>query len=350
MWRVSLRDLQWRRRRVLFAVLATGLVLGMSLTMAGTENSLFQDARDIVGTVDADRWIVAEGAAGPFTTTRPLAAGAVDVVASTPGVDAAAPVVILHSTLDRAGADPRDVNVIGGPASPLIAPTVAAGRLPRATGEVAVDVTVDAAVGDRITVGGRTLDVVGQVEDTTWYFGAPSVFVDVADAQALAFDGSQLATAVVTRGVPVDVPDGLHALTGGEVIADLDRLMESSSQTLAILNGLLWLTAAGIIGLVVYLSALERVRDLAVLKATGAGSASLAGGLVLQALVLTVASAVVGTIVAQLMAPTIPFGVVYTATAYARLFGIALAVGVVASLAGLRRVLAVDPALAFGGR
>jgi hypothetical protein len=31
MWRVALRDLQWRRRRFVIAVLATSLVFGMTL-------------------------------------------------------------------------------------------------------------------------------------------------------------------------------------------------------------------------------------------------------------------------------------------------------------------------------
>lgn len=347
MWRVSLKDLRWRRRRVLFAVLATGLVMGMSLVMTGTERALFQDSRDIVAAFDADAWVVAAGAAGPFTTTRPLPAETIAGVTGSPGVDQVSPVVILHSTLDDG--QQRDINIIASPPSELIVPPLAEGRLPQTPGETAVDTALDAPVGSQVEVAGHRFDVVGRVDNVTWYFGAPTLFMDLADGQALAFDRRELATALVTRGTPTGLPDGLAALDNGAVISDLDRLMESSSQTLAVLNGLLWLTAAGIIGLIVYLSALERVRDLAVLKATGASSPGLGGGLVLQALVLTSAAAAMGVVVAQLMAPTIPFGVVLTPAAYLRLFAIALAVGVVASLAGLRRVLRVDPALAFGG-
>lgn len=347
MWRVSLRDLVWRRRRVLFAVLATGLVLGMSLAMAGTEQGMYQGGRDIVAAFDADAWLVAEGSAGPFTTTRPLPVAAAAPLAAGADLDQLAPVVILHATLDED--EPRDINVIGSPPSGLVAPPLVAGRLPRVTGEVAADTNLDIALGERVNVGGRSPEVVGIVDHVTWYFGAPTLFMPLEDAQALAFDGRELATAMVARSMPAELPAGLVALDEPAVIADLDRLMASSSQTLAVLNGLLWLTAAGIIGLVVYLSALERAGDLAVLKATGASTRALAAGLLLQALVLTLAAAVVGVVVAQLMAPTIPFGVVITPAAYVQLFVIALVVGGVASLAGLRRVLSVDPALAFGG-
>ena len=40
MWLVSLRDLQWRRRRFLIAVVATALVFAMSLLMAGADAGL----------------------------------------------------------------------------------------------------------------------------------------------------------------------------------------------------------------------------------------------------------------------------------------------------------------------
>jgi hypothetical protein len=42
MWRVAPRDLQWRRRRFVIAVLATSLVCGMTLPMAGADASLHQ--------------------------------------------------------------------------------------------------------------------------------------------------------------------------------------------------------------------------------------------------------------------------------------------------------------------
>jgi putative ABC transport system permease protein len=45
---------------------------------------------------------------------------------------------------------------------------------------------------------------------------------------------------------------------------------------------LLWIVAAGIIALIVYLTALERVRDFAVLKATGTSNSTLFGALALQ--------------------------------------------------------------------
>jgi putative ABC transport system permease protein len=111
MWRIALRDLQWRRRRFVIAVLATSLVFGMTLLMTGADASLHNEGRRIVAVLGADAWLVAGGASGPFTTSTPIPAGDADRVAATPGVVRADPLVVLHSTLRRPSV--RDVNVIG---------------------------------------------------------------------------------------------------------------------------------------------------------------------------------------------------------------------------------------------
>jgi ABC-type bacteriocin/lantibiotic exporter with double-glycine peptidase domain len=96
---------------------------------------------------------------------------------------------------------------------------------------------------------------------------------------------------IVTQGVPATVPDGLQAMSGPQVRTDLERPLASSTQTIGLLDALLLVVAAGIIGSILYLSALERVRDFAVLKATGASNRALLAGLALQALLLAAAAA-----------------------------------------------------------
>ena len=55
---------------------------------------------------------------------------------------------------------------------------------------------------------------------------------------------------------------------------------------------LMWVIAAGIIGLIVYLSAIERIRDFAVFKATGAPNRLIVGGLMLQAVLVAVTAGI----------------------------------------------------------
>jgi putative ABC transport system permease protein len=56
-----------------------------------------------------------------------------------------------------------------------------------------------------------------------------------------------------------------------------------------------------------------------------------------------------GVVFAQLLKPVFPMIVVVPSYAYLTLPVVAIVIGLLASLAGFRRAVAVDPALAFGG-
>jgi putative ABC transport system permease protein len=112
---------------------------------------------------------------------------------------------------------------------------------------------------------------------------------------------------------------------------------------------LLWIVAALIVGAVVYLSALERMRDFAVFKAIGVATRSVLAGLVLQAIVVALVAAAFGAALSRLLGPLFPMHVIVPAPAYPLLAAIAVAIGLLASAAAVRRAATVDPALAFGG-
>jgi putative ABC transport system permease protein len=130
---------------------------------------------------------------------------------------------------------------------------------------------------------------------------------------------------------------------------DLIRPLHGATVAIDVMRWLMWIVAAVIIGAVTYLSALERVRDFAVLKAVGGSSLSLALSLAAQAVLASIAAAVLAIGLAQLLKPLFPLPVDITAQAYLALPAIAMLVGVLSSLAALRRAVGVDPALAFAG-
>ena len=72
-------------------------------------------------------------------------------------------------------------------------------------------------------------------------------------------------------------------------------------------------------------------------------------GLALQAILVAVIAAVLGGLLSLVLAPLFPMRVVVPMSAYLLLPVIAIAIGLLASAAGLRRAVTVDPALAFGG-
>jgi putative ABC transport system permease protein len=157
-------------------------------------------------------------------------------------------------------------------------------------------------------------------------------------------------SAVVTQGVPRQVPEGYVAhdreLTRAGMLRPLDGALASMRLTLV----LLWCVAALVIGSVVYLSAIERARDFAVYKATGWSTLALAGGLALQSVLLSVLASAVGIGLAALLVPLFPLTFDVPTGSQVLLPVVAAGVGLAASLAGLRRAVGIEPAVAFGGQ
>jgi putative ABC transport system permease protein len=346
-WRASVRDLQWRRRRFLIAIAATALVFAMTLLLSGASAGLHAQDRRIIASFGGDVWLVAAGASGPFTSTTPVPASVADDVAARPGVTKTTPILLSRSTVDDGTR--QDVNLIAVPPGGLGTPEVKDGRPVQANGEVVVDTKLGIPVGTTVNVGGTDMEVVGRASGISYFFGTPTVFISLEDAQQQLLGGLPLASAVVVQGdLAADTP-GLSRLSESEVRTDIARPTKSGDQTIQFINVLLWIVAAGIIGSIVYLSALERSRDFAVMKATGAADRSLLGGLALQAVILSIASAIVSAGLAKLLEPGFPFTIVVTAKTYVLLVLVALVIGLLASIAGLRRAVHTDPALAFGG-
>ncbi len=348
MWRIALKDLQWRRRRLLISTLGTSLVFTMALVLAGLAGSFGVEADAALHAFGADTWVVHANTAGPFTSGLPLPQSAVAAVARLPGVTAAAGFVYTQQSI---GSDlhPTDVNLLGIEPGGVGTPDPAQGRSPRNSSEALVDDALPYKVGQDLVVGGKRLTVVGLLHRSTLLSGTPNVVVTLRAAQGLLFGGKALVTAVLTKGIPATAPSALRVLTPSQVKSDMTRPLAKAQQVVAFIEVFLWLIAACIIGSVVYVSALEKTRDFAVLKATGGSNGQLMGTLALQAVVISVGAAALAAALANLLAPIFPIVVVIPVWSMLFLPVVAIALGLVASTAGLSRAVAVEPAMAFGG-
>jgi putative ABC transport system permease protein len=342
-WRVALADLLYRRRRFAMAVLATSIAFALSLLMQGVVAQLQSETDRIVALFGADAYVVAEGGTGPFTTTKLLPAAAADALRGSPGVTRADPMVQARETLQG-----LDVNVLGLSPGGLGWPEPVTGRAVEQRGEAVVDRSLGYEVGERVGLGGLGLTVVGLSRDTTYYFGMPAVFLTIDDVQDAFLDGGALATAVAVAGTVPDPPPGTSVFVEDQVVDDLNRPQAGALETVNVVNGLLWLMAAGVVATMVYLSVLEGTRDIAVAKAVGATSSHLFLGVAAQGLALSLAACAVGGVLAVALAPVFPFPVEITAGMYAVVLGVGVVVGLASALVGLRRAVTVDPALAFG--
>jgi putative ABC transport system permease protein len=112
---------------------------------------------------------------------------------------------------------------------------------------------------------------------------------------------------------------------------------------------LLWFVAAMIIGTMTYLSALERRRDVAVLKAVGGSTVRLGASIALQGALIALAAAAIASVLQGVMAPVFPLEVTVPSSALIQVPVIAVLVALAAGSVGLRKAVRVDPALAFSG-
>ena len=344
---LGLRELQWSRRRFAVAVLATALVFALGLLMSGVSASFDNEIDRTVDSFGADAWLLRAESFGPFTGPATIPASGAGVVRGLSGVAAADPVAVLRATTTTPAR--RNVNLVGVVPGGVGSPAGWRGQLLERRGTAIADQSLGLGVGDVIDLNGRPLRVGAVTRGQTYFAGIPTVTVSLREAQVLALDGRPLATAIVTRGRPAAVPRGFAVLANDEVARDLERPVLQAKQTIGLIRVLLWAVAAGIIGAIVYLSVLERTRDFAALKAIGVSTTHLLGALILQAVVLSVLSALLAVAIEEAIAPTVAMSVEVPLFAYVSLPLVAVVVGVFASFIGLRRAVGVDPALSFAG-
>ena len=243
---VSLRDLQWRRRRFLIGVLATGLVFALTVVMSGVNASFHNEIGRIVDAFHVDRWIVPSDMSGPFTSTRVFPASEADQIAKQPGVEHAEPVVFFRGTVRTSAV--KDLNLIGVQLNGMVEPKTTAGHGLTRSGDLVADRSLGLRLGERVKMAGRAYTVVGMTSGLTYFAGTPAAFVTIGDLQQGGFSGAPLATAIIVRGSPASLPDGYRALTNAAVKTDLARPMQRATSTIGVITILLWLIAAGIIG------------------------------------------------------------------------------------------------------
>jgi putative ABC transport system permease protein len=331
----------------MIGVLATGLVFAIALLISGIDASFQNEAKRAVKAFGADEWVVSREAFGPFTSSNLVQDSDAAKIAKMPGVKGANPVGILHSTMRVPST--VDLNLISVVPGGVGAPVPVEGRALRANGEAVVDRSLGLGLGETLRLASKKFKIVGRTSGVRFNAGTPAVFITVRDAENMILGGLPLSSAIILKGHLAHPPKGLRVMSNAEVLTDLRRPLKKATSTISYLRVLLWIIAAGIIGSVLYLQALERTRDFAVFKATGVSSRSLLYGIALQAVILAALSAAAALLIAWALAPTMDLAIEVPRSAYIALPIVAVAVGLLASMFGLRRAVTVDPALAFGG-
>jgi putative ABC transport system permease protein len=345
---ITLEDLRFRSRQFLIAVAGAGLVFAMTLLLTGLAAGFHVEINQTVQGMGAQSWVLAAGSSGRIAALSTIPASAVSDVAGERGVTQADPLIVVPQAA-QVGTDLRSVNIVGSRPGGLGSSAATTGRRATGSGEAVVDQRMHLGLGQHFSVSGRSFTVVGTVADRTLLGGVPNAYVPLGDAQQAVYGGRPLIGAVLTKGIPRALPPGLATYTNSQIEAASLTQMDSGVSSINSSRFFMWVIAAVILAALVYVTSLERTRDFAVLKSLGCSSWLLFVGLATQAVLVAFVAAAVGAVIANFMTGLFAQPVDIPGSAFITLPVSALAVGLVASLAALRRAVSSDPALAFAG-
>lgn len=348
MWEITIGDLTFRRRQFVLVVAGTGLVLAIALLITGMSAGFHSESNRTLAAIGGDGWVVPAGTPGPFGSLKPLPGETVTIVAGLPGVRSADPILVVPEYV-RTNRGFENTNLIGYRPGGIGTPPVVSGWLPSRPTDMVADTALRVHVGDSIRFAGHLLHVVGLTRGRTIFGGVPTIYLPLSVAQRLVGGGADLIAAVAVRGRPARLPADLAFLTRAQLHAGMLHPMAAAERSIATYRVLLWIVAVAVVAGVIYMAALERLRDFAVFKAIGASSRAVVAGLVVESVVVTVGGSVLALGIVRLLRPAIgAFPVTFTAGAQAAVPAVAVLIGLAASVAGVRRALRTDPALAFG--
>jgi putative ABC transport system permease protein len=345
---ITLADLRFRMRQFLIAVVGAGVVFGLAILLTGMVNGFYTEIDRTVASVEADAWVLQEGTSGPFTSVRGMSQDMVRKVARRPGVTSASGLAISLQNVDRGQEGLRRIMMIGARPGGHGTIDPDEGDPVRRSSEAVADRRLGMEIGDTFALGGRNFTIVGLVDGLTMLGGTPDVWMTLRAAQDVLFQGQKLITAIAVSGTPESLPRGMVTQSNREVEDDSLGPMEDAVISVGNTRWLMWGVAVIIVAALVYVSALQRTRDFAVMKAVGASSRVLFFGLAVQAVVVTLAAAVFAACTSWVFLPAYTVPVEVPLSAYLWLPVVAVVVGVLSSLVAVQRAVKVDPALAFG--
>jgi putative ABC transport system permease protein len=399
------RDILHSWGKFVLTGIGLGLLIGVTLTMAGVYRGMVDDARALLDNSGADLWVVQQDTQGPYAESSSLRDDVVRSVLGLPGVARAANVTYLTMQVrEGSGADVggagREVRAMivgfesGQPGEPGY---LLAGRhITRSHYEAVVDVRTGFSLGQRIRIRRHDYTVVGLTQRMVSSGGDPMVFIPLKDAQEAQFlkdndailnDRARNAAnpALNRPGVPglmeaiqasqaanhnvntvlVQVEPGVPAEQVAEPIrrwkhleaytrAQMEdilvaKLIATSAKQIGMFLVILAIVSAAIVAFIIYTMTLGKIREIAVLKLIGTRNRTIAGMILQQALGLGLIGFVVGKVSATVWAPIFPKYVLLESGDAVRGLIAVMVICALASTLAIRAALAVDPAAAIGG-
>lgn len=390
------RDILHSWSKFVFTGIGLGLLIGVTLTMAGVYRGMVDDAVMLLNNSGAHLWVVQKDTQGPYAEASSLRDDVYRTLLGMPGVARAANVTYLTMQVRRDATDVRAMVVGVEPGQPGEPGYLIAGRhITRNHYEAVADVKTGFAVGDVIKIRRHDYSVVGLTQRMVSSGGDPMVFIPLADAQEAQFlkDNDAIhtdrartaANPTLNRpGVPglleaiqasqssnhnvnavlVQIEPGFEAERVAEPIrrwkhlqvftrAQMEdilvaKLIATSAKQIGMFLVILAVVSAAIVAFIIYTMTLGKLREIAVLKLIGTRNRTIASMILQQSLGLGLIGFIVGKVAATIWAPIFPkYVLLETGDALRGLVAVMIICALASTLA-IRVALRVDPAAAIG--
>ena len=393
------RDILQAWGKFIFTGVGLGLLIGVTLTMAGVYRGMVDDGRVLLDSSSADLWVVQKDTLGPYAESSSIPDDLWRGIRAMPGVAQAANVTYLTMQVRKGGEDVRAMVVgvaAGEPGTPGWPPQLVAGRqITRGHYEAVADLAAGFQLGDVLKIRRNHYTVVGLTRRMVSSSGDPMVFVPLKDAQEAQFLKDNDAILMQRRRTEANpafnrpgVPGLLDAVIATqtsnssvnavlvrlrpgfepEQVAEpirrwkrltvydraqmesilIGKLIATSAKQIGMFLVILAAVSAAIVAFIIYTLTMDKIREIAVLKLIGTRNRTIAGMILQQALVLGVIGFVVGKISATFAAPIFPKYVLLVPEDSIAGFFALMAICVLASGVAIRMALKVDPAEAIG--
>jgi putative ABC transport system permease protein len=395
------RDILHSWGKFVFTGVGLGLLIGVTLVMAGVYRGMVDDGKALLDNSGADLWVVQQDTLGPYAESSSINDDLYHTVRAMPGVIEVANVTYLTMQVRKGDTDVRAmvVGIIPGAAwgSPGWPSYLVAGRqITRGHYEAVADIASGFRLGDEIAIRRNRYQVVGLTRRMVSSSGDPMVFIPLKDAQEAQFlkdndaiwqsrrrtsanpafnrpgqpdlldavNASQTSStsvnAILVRLAPGADPEAVaqsirrwkrltvHTRAEMEDIL-IGKLIATSARQIGMFLAILSVVSAAIVAFIIYSLTMDKIREIAVLKLIGTRNTTIAGMILQQAVALGVIGFAVGKITATFAAPYFPKYVLLLPMDAIAGFVAVMIICALASLIAIRMALQVDPAEAIGG-
>ena len=186
------RDILHAWGKFVFTGIGLGLLIGVTLVMAGVYRGMVDDGKALLDNSGADLWVVQKDTLGPYAESSSLNDDVYRAILAMPGVSQAANVTYLTMQVRKGESDVRTMVVGIAPgalgATPGWPPYLVAGRqITRGHYEAVADIATGFKLGDRLAIRRNHYTVVGLTRRMVSSSGDPMVFIPLKDAQEAQF-------------------------------------------------------------------------------------------------------------------------------------------------------------------